>query len=205
LGDEFVARKTVAAEAVEHVFVPLAKLGSQPLVVAAEGGEIFYSARIRVERPMTGEVLDHGLEVKREYLNPEDNEPMGSITLGQQVLVRITVSSPMAHAHVAVVDRLPAGFEPVLSRFSNDGESQPHSTGHAYSAASWNTYWQNEELRDDRMQVFADTLSKGASTHDYLVRAASTGTFVAAPTSAEAMYDPAVQGRSSARTVEIVK
>ena len=39
----------------------------------------------------------------------------------------------------------------------------------------------------------------------YLVRAATTGTFVAPPTSAEAMYDPAVQGRSPARTVEIVK
>jgi uncharacterized protein YfaS (alpha-2-macroglobulin family) len=141
--------------------------------------------------------------VERAYLNPENQQPLDTFRLGEQVLVRITVSSPVARAHVAVVDRLPAGFEPVLKRFSNVDESRPRSTNPW--TANWNTLWQNEELRDDRMQIFADTLGKGTSTHDYLVRAASTGTFVAPPTSAEAMYDPAVQGRSPARTVEIVK
>ena len=111
------------------------------------------------------------------------------------------MTSPLARTHIAVVDRLPAGFEPVLKRFSNTDESGARSTTHW--TADWNTLWQNEELRDDRMQVFADTLGKGTSTHDYLVRAATTGTFVAPPTSAEAMYDPAVQGRSPGRIVEI--
>ena len=203
LGDEVVAKKTVSAESVEHVFVPLAKLGTRPLGISADGGEIFYSARIRVERAMSGEKFDHGIVVERAYLNPENQHPEDSFTLGEQVLVRITVSSPIARAHVAVVDRLPAGFEPVLKRFTNADESRPRATNHW--TANWNTLWQNEELRDDRMQIFADTLGKGTSTHDYLVRAATTGTFVAPPTSAEAMYDPSVQGRSAARTVEIVK
>jgi hypothetical protein len=203
LGGEIVAKKTVSAETVEHIFVPLAKLGTRPLEITAEGGEIFYSARIRVERAMSGEKFDHGMVVERAYLNPENQQPLDTFRLGEQVLVRITVSSPVARAHVAVVDRLPAGFEPVLKRFSNADEARPRSTNHW--TANWNTLWQNEELRDDRMQIFADTLGQGTSTHDYLVRAASTGTFVAPPTSAEAMYDPAVQGRSPARTVEIVK
>ena len=110
----------------------------------------------------------------------------------------------LARTHMAVVDRLPAGFEPVLKRFSNQDDSEPRSTRQASWAANWDTLWQNEELHDDRMQVFADTLGKGTSSHDYLVRAATTGIFVAPPASAEAMYDPAVQGRSPARTVEIV-
>jgi uncharacterized protein YfaS (alpha-2-macroglobulin family) len=203
LGDEIVARKTVSAESVEHVFVPLAKLGTRPLRITAEGGEIFYNARIRVERAMSGEKFDHGIVVERAYLNPANQHPVDNVKLGEQVLVRITVSSPIARAHVAVVDRLPAGFEPVLNRFSSGDESRPRSM-HPWTA-NWNTLWQNEELRDDRMQIFADTLGKGTSTHDYLVRAASTGTFVAPSASAEAMYDPAVQGRSPARTVEIVK
>jgi uncharacterized protein YfaS (alpha-2-macroglobulin family) len=203
LGDEIVARNTVSAESVEHVFVPLAKLGTRPLRITAEGGEIFYNARIRVERAMSGEKFDHGIVVERAYLNPDNQQPIDNIKLGEQVLVRITVSSPIARAHIAVVDRLPAGFEPVLKRFSNGDEARPRSM-HPWTAR-WNTLWQNEELRDDRMQIFADTLGKGTSTHDYLVRAASTGTFVAPPASAEAMYDPAVQGRAPARTVEIVK
>ena len=204
LGDRVVAKQSVAGDGVEHVFVPLDKLGGGPLVIAAEGGEIFYNARLRVERPLVSENFDHGIIVERSYLHPEDKTPVEQIHLGQQVLVRLKVSSPVARAHIAVVDRLPAGFEPVLRRFANtDGwQSQPARPRWWHD---WSTSWQNEELRDDRMQIFADTLTSGSSQHEYLVRAASTGQFVAPPASAEAMYEPAVQGRSAGGTLEIVK
>jgi uncharacterized protein YfaS (alpha-2-macroglobulin family) len=204
LGDKLVAKKTVAAEAVAHVSVPLPKLGKGPLVIAAEGGEIFYSARIRVERPMAAESFDHGIIVERSYLNPEDKTPLKQVQLGQQILVRLKVTSPIARAHIAVVDRLPAGFEPVLRRFANvDGWQERPARPRWWR--DWGTSWQNEELRDDRMQIFADTLATGTSQHEYLVRAACTGKFVVPPASAEAMYVPAVQGRSAAASLEIVK
>ena len=205
LGEKTLARKTIAAVAVEHVFVPLAKLGAGPLVITAENGEIYYSARIRVERPIASEALDRGLIVEREYLDEKGEKPLETIQLGQTVLIRLKVQSPLRRAHVAVVDRLPAGFEPVLTRFSNADNLQDQGAARAHWWHDWNTSWQNEELRDDRMQIFADTLSQGTSTHEYRVRATTTGTFSAPPALAEAMYDPAVQGRSAVRTVEIVK
>jgi hypothetical protein len=205
LGDRTVARKTIAAAAVEHVFVPLAKLGPGPLVISAESGEIYYSARIRVERPLASDALDRGLAIEREYLDAENKTPLETVKLGQTVLIRLKVQSPLRRAHVAVVDRLPAGFEPVLTRFSNADGWQDQGAARAHWWHDWNTSWQNEELRDDRMQIFADTLARGTSTHEYLVRATTTGRFSAPPALAEAMYDPAVQGRSAERTVEIVK
>ena len=205
LGERTLARKTIAAAAVEHVFVPLAKLGAGPLVIAAENGEVFYSARIRVERPMASEALDRGLIVEREYWDEKGEKPLETIKLGQTVLIRLKVKSPLRRAHVAVVDRLPAGFEPVLARFSNEDNWQDQGPARAHWWHDWNTSWQNEELRDDRMQIFADTLAQGTSTREYRVRATTTGTFGAPPALAEAMYDPAVQGRSAVRTVEIVK
>jgi uncharacterized protein YfaS (alpha-2-macroglobulin family) len=203
LGDTVLAKRTVAGDAVEHVSVPLAKLGPGALAITADGGEIFFNARIRVERPMADAAFDHGIVVERSYLDPETKAPVTLVHLGQQVLVRLKVSSPIARAHIAVVDRLPAGFEPVLRRFANaDGwQNRPARPRWWYERG---TSWQNEELRDDRMQIFADTLARGGSEHEYLVRAGSTGTFVAPPASADAMYDPAVQGRSAGGSLEIV-
>jgi uncharacterized protein YfaS (alpha-2-macroglobulin family) len=204
LGDKTLARKTIAAAAVEHVFVPLAKLGAGPLVITAENGEVFYSARIRVERPMASEALDRGLTVEREYLDAKNKTPLETIQLGQTVLIRLKVQSPLRRAHIAVVDRLPAGFEPVLARFSNE-DNWRENAARPHWWHDWNTSWQNEELRDDRVQIFADTLGQGTSTHEYRVRATTTGTFSVPPALAEAMYDPAIQGRSAMRTVEIVR
>jgi hypothetical protein len=202
LGDKLVTKKTVGGNAIEHVSVPLDQLAGGPLVIATEGGELFYSARIRIERPMAKESDDHGIIVERSYLHPEDKTPIEQFRLGQEVLVRIKVSSPIAHAHVAVVDRLPAGFEPVLRRFAN-AEGWRNQPARPRFWHDWGTSWQNEELRDDRMQIFADTLAHGTSEHEYLVRAASTGKFVVPPASAEAMYDPAVHGRSAGSSLEI--
>jgi uncharacterized protein YfaS (alpha-2-macroglobulin family) len=204
LGERVLAKKTIAAKSVEHISVPLARLGTGALVITAEGGEIFYSARLRVERPMSPDSFDHGIVVERAYLDPDTRAPLTEIRLGQQVLVRLSVNSPTHRAHVALVDRLPAGFEPVLERFANADEWRQRRA-QTYDPNHWNTLWQNEELHDDRMQIFADTLAEGISEHEYLVRAASTGTFVAPPATVEAMYEPSVQGRSAAGSVEIRK
>jgi uncharacterized protein YfaS (alpha-2-macroglobulin family) len=206
LGDKTLARKTISAVAVEHLSVPLGKLGKGPLVITTDSGEIYYSARIRVQRPMGDQALDQGIAIERAYLDPESKQPVQTIRLGQPVLISLSVASSTGRAHVALVDRLPAGFEPVLTRFSNQDQWQDASSARAnWSSANWNTIWQNQELRDDRMQIFADTLASGTSTLQYLVRATSTGKFAAPPATAEAMYDPAVQGRTPAQMVEIVK
>jgi hypothetical protein len=203
LGGRLAAQKTVAGQAVERVTLPIAKLGKGPLSLAVKGGEIFYSARIRLARPMAAEASDHGFRVVRSYLDPAAKTPLEQVRLGQSVLVRVEVTSPSRRAHVAVVDRLPAGLEPVLTRFdqTDDWRTQERPGG---SWRDWGTTWQNQELHDDRMQIFADTLDDGTSEHEYLVRAATVGTFVAPPASADAMYEPAIYGRSAAGSLEIL-
>jgi hypothetical protein len=46
-------------------------------------------------------------------------------------------------------------------------------------------------------------LAAGSSTQEYLARATSAGTFVAPPAMAEAMYRPALRGRSGASTLTV--
>jgi uncharacterized protein YfaS (alpha-2-macroglobulin family) len=102
-----------------------------------------------------------------------------------------------------VADRLPAGFEPVITRFAPTalGRSVDEDEPRALWWRSSQTAWEHRELHDDRALVFADVLASGESQHEYLVRATSVGTFAAPPATAEAMYKPAINGRSAASTV----
>jgi uncharacterized protein YfaS (alpha-2-macroglobulin family) len=199
------AHKKLRGAAVERIRLPLgATGGGGPLVIESAGAQpLYYSARIRVERPLGSKAVENGIEVVRAYLDPSTDLPVGKIKVGQTLKVRLTVRAAAQQAHVAVVDRLPAGFEPVITRFrrSYSGEEGGPRRGFWWRATQ--TAWQNQELRDDRAQVFADVLSAGESQHEYLVRATTAGTFESPPAVAEAMYRPQVNGRSSTGSVVI--
>jgi len=210
VGDGKPQRRVLHARGVERVWVPLADLKGGKIAIDSGGGEVFYSARLQVERPLAVDADDHGLIVERVYLDPDTNQPLTQFRLGQTVKVKVTVHSLLRLAHVAVVDRLPAGFEPVLTRFQrsygggDEGDERP-----AWMRRFWwsrgETEWQNLELRDDRAQLFADVLASGASSHEYLVRATSVGAFAAPPVTAEAMYRPEIAGRSATGAVVVAR
>ena len=65
--------------------------------------------------------------------------------------------------------------------------------------------WDHTERHDDRVNVFATRLGEGEHVFVYLVRATTAGTFVAAPTFVEEMYEPEVFGRTDTTIVEIKK
>jgi uncharacterized protein YfaS (alpha-2-macroglobulin family) len=71
------------------------------------------------------------------------------------------------------------------------------------------TYWwqgfKHIEMRDDRVLLFADSLSPGLHTHRYLARALSYGTFFAPGTKAEQMYSPEVFGRSAEISIKVAR
>jgi uncharacterized protein YfaS (alpha-2-macroglobulin family) len=204
VGDAAPEKRTVRAGAVERLRIPLAKVAPGAKITLDGGArELFFAARVHVERPLDGAAADRGLGLAREYLDPDTNQPVGKIRLGQTIKVRLTVRSRERRAHVAVVDRLPAGFEPVLTRFkaSYAGEDARPAWGFWWWREQ--TAWQNLELRDDRAQLFADVLVSGQSQQEYLVRATTIGAFAAPPVTAEAMYEPSVAGRSAAGKVVV--
>jgi uncharacterized protein YfaS (alpha-2-macroglobulin family) len=115
--------------------------------------------------------------------------------------VRVRVTSADRLAHVAVVDRLPAGVEPVLTRFSpsaSDWEPQ-----RSFWWGRWETAWQQQELKDDRARMFADVLGAGTSEQQYLVRAVAVGTFATPAATVEAMYRPELNARSTSATLVV--
>ena len=175
------------------------------LVIESDGAPVYYVARLHSVRALDPAARPAGMTVVREYLDGDSGRPLTQAKVGQLVKVRLKIQSASSRAHVAVVDRLPAGLEPLLTRFkAKDEQEDDEDTVHWWWMAS-TTRWQNQQLHDDRVELFADVLVAGETTHEYLTRAMSAGSFTVPGTLAEMMYKPTVNGRSAGGKFQVVR
>ena len=65
------------------------------------------------------------------------------------------------------------------------------------------TWYEHENLRDDRVEAFASLLWDGVHAYTYVARATTPGIYVVPPTKAEEMYSPETFGRSGTARVFI--
>ena len=171
----------------------LAERGAVTLQVENKGEGDLY-ALIASEGVRTEAVWEqggNGISVQRWYLDTEGSEldPSG-LSLGDLAVVRVDMTNLTGEAmrNVAMVDRLPAGFE-----IENANLGRDRVITVVDSSKLWNTDHMN--VRDDRVEVFG-TLPQGkVVSFTYAVRATSAGDFVQPPVEAEAMYDPRWWGR----------
>jgi uncharacterized protein YfaS (alpha-2-macroglobulin family) len=134
--------------------------------------------------------------VKRELLDARTGKPVQTPTQGQLLRVRLTLTTPEDRDQVALVDRLPAGFEAVdtaLQTSEKAGQSADNSSGE----------WVWRELHDERVTHFADHLPAGSHVAEYLVRATRTGSFLRPAPSAESMYSPDIFGHGAIETIRV--
>lgn len=115
--------------------------------------------------------------------------------------------------HVALVDPLPAGLEPLNPELATTGRLTTESAqtvdeeggaglglpGHWWW---WRRVWyEHENLRDERVEAFASLVWEGAWTYRYQARATTPGRFVVPPPKAEEMYHPETFGRGGSAVV----
>ncbi|RME28688.1 MAG: hypothetical protein D6798_01830, partial [Deltaproteobacteria bacterium] len=178
------------AAAAEDVVVRVPGLDRPAFAVVSTRG-------VRVDDPVP--VGGHGLRVSRTWVDGAGRSlDPSSLPLGTPLYVRVDVenTSERPIQDVALVDRLPAGWELENPRLSGI-ELPPW----ADSLALWDLDSMN--LRDDRIEAFG-RLSPG-ETRSVLVsvRAVTAGRFIMPPVQAEAMYDPDTWARQAGRTVEV--
>lgn len=142
----------------------------------------------------------NGVVIRREWLDG-DGDPIDRrrIPLGEALYVRLTVENPLSldTQNLAVVDRVPAGFEienPRLGRGALPDWVDPDQ--------QWRL--DHMDVRDDRLAVFGALPARTRVEVVYMVRAVTAGTFTAPETWAEAMYDPEIRARLLGETVEVV-
>ena len=134
------------------------------------------------------------------------------VRAGARVRVRVLMVAPSARSHVALVDALPAGFEPLNPElqgtgFTDDRVPPPdprerRARPQPQPVRSW--WFVHQNLRDDRAEAFATLLPAGFYEYSYLARATTPGTFVVPAPRAEMLYEPETVGRGAGDTVVIV-
>ena len=60
----------------------------------------------------------------------------------------------------------------------------------------WRTWYEHQNMRDERVEAFASLLWAGVHEYTYVARATTPGNFVVPPAKAEEMYHPETFGRS---------
>lgn len=163
-------------------------------------GGLYAMLTVRGQRPPTAaDFGDHGVSVDRSWVDAEGNPvDARAIQLGDVLYVHLRVENLLGVSapNVAVVDRLPAGFEIENPRLGRGGLPEALQSDDVWSVEHMN-------VRDDRLEVFGELPARTGVDVYYQVRAVTAGTFTAPEVAAEAMYDPGFWSRGHAQTVEI--
>ena len=204
LGGRRVASASLTRSSrVQRIVIPASALPNEgtaaDLVLSTPSdARVRYSARLRyVLRRDAQRAESQGYRVHRELLDAETGRRVETPRVGQLLRVRLRIHADRDQSQVALVDRLPAGLEPVDTSLETSQRSANVGDG------SWAWVWR--EIHDERVSFFADRLSSGTHTAEYLARATRSGEYVRPAATAEAMYDPRVWGRGEVERVVVAR
>jgi hypothetical protein len=223
LGDRFAGAQEFRGRTTDsqRVNVPMRYLAdntaatTQNLVLSKEGaGRLYYRVGMQyAPSNLKLAAADYGFTVERVYEavdNPQDvrRDADGTwrIKAGATVRVRLTMAAPARRYHVALVDPLPAGLEalnPALAVTGSIPEDQKEEATTARGWWWWRTWFEHQNLRDERAEAFTSLLWEGVHTYSYVARATTPGSFVVPPPKAEEMYHPETFGRGASDRVVV--
>lgn len=187
---------------------------AQDLILDKDGpGRLYYRLGLKyAPTDLNLEPLDMGFVVLREYEAVDDagdvyrdEDGVWHIKAGARVRIRITMVADNRRYHVALVDPLPAGLEIINPALAVSGSvpQDPNDSSYRYGWWWWGTWYQHQNMRDERAEAFTTLLWDGVYTYTYVARATTPGTFVVPPAKAEEMYSPEVFGRSGSDWVVV--
>jgi uncharacterized protein YfaS (alpha-2-macroglobulin family) len=152
----------------------------------------------------------------REYVPPADKASaerpvIREAAAGDLVEVHLTVIAPQDAYYLVAEDPLPAGLEAVDGTLQTTGlterldarspfESSAEADGGQAATAS---YFDQVEMRDDRVVLYASYLPAGVYEYRYLARATTPGTYTVPPARAALTYLPDIWGRTDSGTFTV--
>ena len=219
LGRQFAAEHRFRGRSTDykHVDIPMSFVkktkGPQPLTLAKDGpGRLYYRVGMQyAPKSLKLPPAEHGFAVTREYEaveNPSDvkRDKKGNwrVKAGTMVRVRLKMVARGRRYHVALVDPIPAGFEPMNPALATTGTIPRDKKKGSSSRTPWwwsRAWYEHQNLRDERVEAFASLLWSGVYDYTYVARATTPGNFVVPPPKAEEMYDPETFGRGASDRV----
>src|SRR6476469_7555771 len=196
----------------------MSDLAGDPKIVLQKAGtgRLYYRLGLRyAPSTLTLDARDEGFVVDRVYeaVNDPSDVSRGTdgvwhIKPGAMVRVRLTMVADTNHTNMALVDALPAGLEALNPALAASPRPPPDKRSHDVGPARlpiWYgaTWFDHENLRDDRVEAFSSYLYGGTFDYTYIARATTIGSFVVPPAKAEEIYAPEVFGRTASDRVVI--
>ncbi|HEX6910440.1 MAG TPA: alpha-2-macroglobulin family protein, partial [Longimicrobium sp.] len=216
LGERFAGEHRFTGRSADrhHLAVPMRVLAADDpssLTVGKDGpGRLYYRAGLRyAPRDLDLVPLERGFAVERTYEPMDDaadvvrgEDGRWRVRAGARVRVTVTMTAPSRRVHVAMVDPLPAGFEPVNTALLGAENAPPRGERINQRGGAQDRYWrwrwyEHQNLRDDRVEAFTSLLPAGVYTYTYVARATTPGLFIVPPPRAEEMYSPETFGRGA--------
>jgi alpha-2-macroglobulin len=218
LGDRFAGEQRFRGRQTDRqrIDIPMALLAAQApaqravdlILQKAGAGRLYYRIGMRyAPADLAVPAADYGFTVERTYEHvdaPGDVTRMDDgawkIRAGARVRVRVRMVAPARRYHVALIDPLPAGLEPLNPALavSQSVPEDPRAPDGKRPYWSWLMPWyEHQNLRDDRAEAFSTLVWADVHEYSYVARATTPGRFVAPPAQAEEMYFPETFGRSS--------
>lgn len=230
LGDSYAGEQVFKGRSIDRqqLNLPMTVLaqrtanGPANLTIAREGAGRLYFRIGAQYAPSSLKIAaaDYGFVVERKYEAVDDpadvkREADGGwlIKAGARVRVRVTLSNPARRYHVALVDPLPAGLEPLNPELATTEKLPAESSEQGVSRGGngiYDHYWywrgawyDHQNLRDERVEAFTPLLWEGVHEYTYFARATTPGLFVVPPSRAEEMYAPETFGRGQSDRVRV--
>src|SRR5690606_22010950 len=113
------------------------------------------------------EPTDHGFAVERVYEPVDDpgdvvraSDGTWTIRAGAKVRVRLTMVAENRRYHVALVDPLPAGLEPMNPALKVTGTIPQDPNAQGQRPFWWweRTWYEHQNMRDERVEAFTSLL-----------------------------------------------
>jgi uncharacterized protein YfaS (alpha-2-macroglobulin family) len=225
LGDDYAGGHEFRGRTTERhqVDVPMNWLsergGEETLILGKDGpGRLYYRVGMRyAPADLKLDAAEHGFSVERTYQaldDPDDvrREEDGTwvIKAGARIRVKLSMAAPVRRYHVALVDPLPAGLEALNPELAGQEtrvvRDDDYDQGYDDYYGGWRPWWrwyEHQNMRDERVEVFTSLLWPGVHSFSYLARATTPGTFVVPPPKAEEMYFPETFGRGASDRVVV--
>ncbi len=218
LGDDYAGDATFKGRTTDQhrIDIPMSFLVDREksdLLLQKDGaGRLYYRVGLRyAPNDLMLEAASYGFEVKRTYAGVDDpndvrrdDDGTWRFKAGARIRVQLSMVNTARRYHVALVDPLPAGLEPINAALAGSGTVPPSDPKYDDPWFWWRRAWYvHDNLRDERAEAFSTTLWPGEHSYTYVARATTPGQFVVPPTKAEEMYFPETFGRSATDRVVV--
>ena len=166
-------------------------------------GRLYYMAHLNVLRPVDDVTpLDQGIHVTRRYETADGNqlspETGFSSTIGEPMVVKLTITLKQAAYHLVVEDYIPAGAEILNTNLKTSQQIAIEPDPRDPFRFGWGWwYFNNPLIFDERIAWSAEYVPAGTYELSYVLVPNLPGEYRVLPTRAWEFYFPKVQGHSA--------